>query len=76
MFVVYSRERFHSMQIVYVGSDGVTKDIRKAFQFDTYDTAVSYKEIIDVILTNSVRREWFIGELEPTCRGYLGEFGC
>ena len=76
MFVVYSWESFHSMQIVYVGSDGVTKDVRKAFQFDTYDAAVNYKETIDVILTTSVCRQWFIGEMIPACRGYLGEFGC
>lgn len=63
------------MQIVYVGSDGVTKDVTKAFQFDSYDSAVEYRETIDIILANSVPRQWFIGEMVPACRGYFGDFG-
>ena len=75
MFVAYSWETPDSLQIVYAGPGGVTKDVKHAFQFDSYDAVVDYKKTLDVILASSVTREWFIGELEPTCRGYLGEFG-
>ena len=74
MYVVYCWENPNSLNKLYLGIDGLTKSLFDALKFETYEEIIAHKEAIINYIKEEISREYFIGELEPTCRGFLGEF--
>lgn len=80
MYVAYRYENPNSLNILYFSICGATSNLTEAMKFKdeqdlrAYFTAMESTNI-NHILNDSEKSEWFIGELCPTCRGFLGEFG-
>ena len=75
MLVVYRYLNQNSLTRLYVSNDGETEDIGYACRWNSIEDVRNDYDKIKDHCKYLVRSEWFIGELEPTCKGYLGEFG-
>lgn len=74
MFVVYCWENPNSLQKLYIAKSGLVNDVRYALWWNSIEAINEHKEEIINFLRGYGTNEYFIGELEPTCRGFFGEF--
>ena len=74
MFVVYSWENANSLNKIYFSNDGLTYHIHQAKVWNSIEEVYEDKEMLIGLVKHVQKTEWFIGELEPTCKGFLGEF--
>ena len=74
MYVVYSWENPNSLNKVYFSNDGLTLHIHQARIWNSIEEIYQSTEELIEITKHIQPCEWFIGELEPICKGFLGEF--
>ena len=74
MYVVYSWENPNSLNKVYFSENGVTLHLRQAKIWNSIEEINEHKEDLMEIVKYTLPTEWFIGELEPVCKAFLGEF--
>ena len=74
MYVVYSWENPNSLNKVYFSENGLTFHLHQAKIWNSIEEINEHKEELMEIVKHVQRTEWFIGELEPICNGFLGEF--
>ncbi len=74
MYVVYSWENPDSLNKIYFSNDGLTSQIHQAKVWNSIEEVYKDKEALINIVKYVQKTEWFIGELEPTCKAFLGEF--
>ena len=74
MYVVYSWENPNSLNKVYFSENGVTLHLHQAKIWNSIEDINEHKEDLMEIVKYTLPTEWFIGELEPVCKAFLGEF--
>ena len=74
MYVVYSWENPNSLNKIYFSNDGLISQLHQAKVWNSIEEVYEDKETLIEIVKHVPKTEWFIGELEPTCRAFLGEF--
>ena len=74
MYVVYSWENANSLNKVYFSENGLTLHLHQAKKWNSIEEINEHKQELMEIVKYVNPTEWFIGQLEPICKGVLGEF--